>query len=1030
MKFIELVAGVITERCQLEGVEGVRLSPLRLKSAEAAELAVLLREELGDGLYLAVSAPGVEARSDERLCLAESDEAARVATMWRNAIDSSAGERIVYISHKRWGKAGGLEETLRELGERELRAAFPKAASSQGLDPGLALALGEAELIEEVSARALCEFSERVQREEDQFEAAGANLPLLGLAQDSALGRGDVGVRLVANKKLVHKTITGERTGRSAGVGKALAGAKRRDSEGWLGSVDLGEFSTEQLRGRGERGASESRSKRKKEKRPGKKRAKRGAKAEGPGVGGDATTGDPAAILGSVLSGSRAQREERLGALGASVAGPEGGSAGNEEQEYLARFLGTITHDASDGLTALAQRLVDGGGWRLALEMEEGADLRAALNQALSDGAELEQRPLSHPTLGDPSGEWSQARSDLAELLAVGGARGRSSLRGLLRAPIIALAGAQLHERAVAYLKATQRLYRAAAELGDGRLASQVLTLDTATIRAGAAHLTVIGPLHPLWLGQAMARLAQIREHRDELSPAGARLIARAISRTPSAPQELLLPEGDKASLAPLLNGLICYEARPALAESADLESIGERLVGAYLRVHPYARLGLRVRLHRGAPGALLEGLAKTLADPEELERLEVFTADNPGPLRSANSRSALEEGRLTLRPFEASTAPPHIELATGVPGAASEDERAVPAPLAGFAAGPLATEFSKFLGGLRAITTVEGVAGVEEFEALHAMSAGWAPRHAFIVEPRGVSLAAALRGIPHESGTWRVVIGRGLAREVGDPDRLLAYEAREDSLTTAVVCDTTAPASRVLERSLHQLGVRSSSPRMRRTLADRLCKTGRGLLAIGPRQSSQLASLLLEAELRREAARTCSFVTAAQLRGQSLHALADVLPDWEGALCLCVGLSDRGLQLHIGYAAVQENLEATVARGGHLQGDLAEILGQVIESVDVALGGTGVAQACALESLRWALCPAAAEEATGAGPLLEALAALERGADVSVQIGVLLPARHPLAARETPARLKDREVGFGKLDGRLLDRLIMAPPR
>lgn len=1028
MKFIELVSRVIAERCRPEGVEGVRLSPLLLEPFEVDGLARSLRDALGAGLHLAVSAPGVEPRSDVRECLAVDDEAARIATQWRNAIDSTRGERIVYISHERWGKAGGLEETLRELGESDLRAAFLEAAAEQGLDPELARALGEARLIEEVSARALCEFTERVQLEEDQREAAGASLPLLGLARDSALQDGDAVARLVANKRLVHTAITSERTGRSTGVMKALTEAKRHRGEGWQGDVDLGEFATGDLEGRGRRAAGGAQASRKKTARRKKKRARRGRAAAAPAQE-DAAPADPqAALLSSALSGGEAQREERLSALGDSII--EGAGTSGGEQEDLARLLGADAHDSSDGLIGLIQHLVDGEGWRLALEAKEGADLRAALGQGFSGGAEPAPCPFSHPSLSEPLGEWLQARRGLAGLLATGPSRGRSSLRGLLRAPMIALAGAELHPRAAAHLEATQRLYRAAAELGDASVAREVLALDTATIRASESHLTIIGPLHPLWLGQAMARLAQLREQRGKLSPAGARLIARAISRTPSAPRELVLPEGQEARLAPLLGGLICYEARPAVAESGDLKSIGERLVGAYLKGHPYARLGLRVRLHRGAPGALLEGLAADLAVPDSLARLEVFTADVPGPLSGEGARRALEEGRLTLRPAEDATAPPHIEIAVGVPEVAVKDERPVPAGVPSFAAGPLATKFSHYLGGLRAITTVEGVAGVEEFEALHAASAGWAPRGAFIVAPRGASLAAALRDIPTEQGTWRVVIGRGLAREVGDQERLLAYETREDSLTTAVVCDTTAPASRVLERSLRQLGVSSSSPRMRRTLADRLCETGRGLLAIGSRQSAQMASLLLEAALRRDAAKTCGSVTAVQLRGQSLQALADVLPGWGGALCLCAGLSDRGLQLHIGYAAVEEPLEASVARGGHLQGELADVLGQVIESVDVALNGTGVAQACALESLRWTLCPAAAEEGSGAGPLLKALAGLERGADVSVQVVVLLPADHPLAGRESPARLKGKDVGFGKLDAQLLDRLIMPPGR
>jgi hypothetical protein len=1041
MRYIELIAREVVLRCNSSGIEGVRLSPLRLEAEEVPDLVMFLRRDMGEGLHLAVSAPGLNEVREERLYLGDREETARVATHWRNTIDSDAGERLVYIAHQRWAKAGGLDETLLPVSESDLRQAFVREALAQGLDRKLTDALQAANLLGKVPARSLCEFCERVTCAEDQAAAAGANLPLLNLAQDSGLSEADLVDRLKANKKLVHKAITGERSKSTKGPGKAMADAVRSEGASGLARVDLGGFGTEELRGKKPITAKTGGAKPAKKKQ--KKKAKKRAKSKS-GGGEDVLregtdhgygSGGGTAVLVDALVGTREERDAKIGALGNQRAGA-GSSEGEEEAtteaDHLARLLGSSSTIEMEGLDQVIRELVTGEGWRRQYQLKEGVDIRAALKVPLQGGLTPTVSPLAEPSLQGAVRRWETARSAFVESFAAGTSRERVSLPGLIRAPFIAIAGEEVYSSAVAFLEATRRLYSEAHARGEATLAREVLALDTVTFAAGAeAQLTVVSPLHPLWLGQAVARLEQIREHRDSLNKDGARLIARAFSRTPSAPQLLPLICEAEAQLAPVLGGLICYETRPALAADETLADIGRRLAAAYLRVHPYAALGLRVRLHGGSPGPLIDGLAQALEHPEELARLEVCTAQVPGPLQRAVSRTALEEGRLTFQPDRGGVAPPHIEVALGPLRAPVQDVRPVTAEVAGFSPSRLTTTFRQFHGGLRAVTQVAGVPGVEEFEALHATAFGWAPRGAFMVEPRGVSLSAVLRHVPAGPGVWRVAIASGMARDHGDGRRLLAFERHDSGITTAVECDSTAAASRVLEPSLRRLEIPSTSPRMLRTLAHRLADTGRGLLALGRHQSAQLAGLLLEADLRREAAASCAHVTAAQLRGQALSALAEVTGPWAGAFCLCAGVSGERLQLSVGYSAIEDPLDYDIAKGGHLQGDLAEALGNILSAIEVAQVGAGVAKVCALESLRWALCPAASEEPeTSRVPLLEALAGFGAGVPADLRVMVLFPQAYLSARRPAPAKLKGQKVEFHLLDAEALDRLVMAPTR
>ncbi len=1037
MEYVELITHEVARVCRESGVEGVRLVPFIVEADEVAPLVESLRNAVGAGLFLAVSAPDATRVESERVWVSPDDDAARQATEWRNTIDSAAGERLVYIAHKRWGRAGGLQDTLRRIPETALREAFRSLAEEHELPAALIGALDDTGVLKKVRSRDLSAFAKAVTAADDPFRAAGEHLPLLGLARDTGLTPGDARERIRFNDRIVHRAIAGERIARSSSQGQIteqLRRAHREDDQGALSAVDLGEATTEELAPRGgstRRRATSATPVRKK----GRKKATKRSTPDGDAAAGSNRAAErevgsgvadrQAELLNQALAGGAASRGRALSDLGGSLLQESAAATDHSEDAGLEGLFRELREDVQPGALELVSAVVRGDGSPLELEVKE--DPRAALRRELPGSVELRPAPLDLRDHATEVARWREARHQLVELLVGAGDRERLSVAGLVRAPLLALSAPSLRAAAGELVEAASDAYRAATTAGEASAARALLAIDTAIVTgADGRRLVLLTPLHPLSLGQALARLEQLDAQRKKLSRSEARVVARTLSRTPAAPQEFPVSDGDFGRLAPPVSGLICFETQPALAQDLALRTVGERLVAAFLSVHPYARLDLRIRIHGEAPAPLLEGLAAALDEEGELGHLEVQTESESVSIRDASAREALSSGHLVLAPLAGEGVGAHLELVVAPTPTGAADDRPGDVDVAGYAAGTLSTNFEVFRGGLRALTEVAGVLGVEEAEAALALARGRAPQGAFVVEPRGMDLQSAVASTTRRQAAWRAVLGHDLSRTHADSDRLICFERLEEGLQVAVLSDTTEPASRTLEAPMRRLGVDPPTPMALRTLAERLCQLGRGLVPLHGSSTDRLASLLLEAALRADSAAQGDACAVARLTGQSLRSLADEQDVSAGGFCIALADSSPA-RLTVAYAALQDPMEVTVARGGHLQGALADALGGVLESVDAALSDSGVGAACAREALRWALCPAAAEEASEhAASLLERLRSFPCDGQVEVDAVVYLAPGHPLAGRDNPARLKGREVRFSSLDSALLDRLLI----
>jgi hypothetical protein len=257
VNFGELVCTVAKLRFASGAQIGVRASPIAIEASDAEQLIAASRSILGPSAFVAIACPGVTPIEEERLCLAAGERAAERATFWRNHIDTEAGERILYVSARRLGRAGGLQDTLFDLSERQLREGFVEWCGdpASGCPTELAAALRASHVAERADSRALARFAAAVFAAEDPLAAAGLELPLLSLARDSSFADDPKG-RLAANVRWVRAASAGE----SRSASKLSERAKRVKSElaelalsstvdltAAFASVDLGPLSSAEL---------------------------------------------------------------------------------------------------------------------------------------------------------------------------------------------------------------------------------------------------------------------------------------------------------------------------------------------------------------------------------------------------------------------------------------------------------------------------------------------------------------------------------------------------------------------------------------------------------------------------------------------------------------------------------------------------------------------------------------------------------------------------------------------------------------
>jgi hypothetical protein len=261
VRFTELICRLASQRFKEGARLGVRLSPVELSPDEASELAAMAGDVIGPGVHVAVACPGASELDAPRRCVSVGERAAERATGWRNTIVPASGERILYVSVERQGKAGGFVDTLEEIGERDLREAFTAwcATSQTELPAALASAMtASAGLMDRIACRALCDFSEEVRQapsEEQRWDVAEQQLPRLSLTRDSGL-RGDPAARLQANARLVREAATSDARSRTRygpaarekleDVARALAAPGVEASEA-LTQVDIGSLTVDEL---------------------------------------------------------------------------------------------------------------------------------------------------------------------------------------------------------------------------------------------------------------------------------------------------------------------------------------------------------------------------------------------------------------------------------------------------------------------------------------------------------------------------------------------------------------------------------------------------------------------------------------------------------------------------------------------------------------------------------------------------------------------------------------------------------------
>jgi hypothetical protein len=1004
---------------------GVWVSPIALENQEVQAVAEDVHAQLGDSVYVVASAPGVSFRRKGHVCLAPDSRAAEQATAWRNLVQPGRGERLVYVSVEEHEKASGLKDCLLQLTEAQLHEAFVEwcAAPESGMPKGLAESLEEARLLDGVAPAALCEYARAVTQEKERgkaevWESAGRYLPLLGLMRDTKLGK-DTAERLEANARLVRQVATGEKRRAAAPPAVAQVTSQLREAleesepglqREALAKVDLGELRTgliqsTRAKSRAKKAVTskvepEPKRSREKERPPPAKEAKAGAETS-----------------------KQVPSWEGLESADATAT-PSRGAPREEDTPAAARLPGAPP--LPEGLTHLLVDLLRSGGtpreWRVATTARHC--LRAvppALRPPVSVGEGVVARAL-----GAAYTTWQEWRQALLAAVSPGGDAGPPSVR-LLVAVDRLLEHPRSREVVQAYLGAVLELYEAARALGDERVLRELLALETVAIRdASGLALRLLGPLHPLWLAQAVARAEEARAKAP--GETARRLLARAARAVPMAPR--LWPEagGTGLSLASPAAGLLVYERGSEGVGGESLETLGERLLGRYLSLCPHASLGVRVAITGGEASALVDGLASHAAENELLRLVEVYcaTAVTPG----SEAQALIQQGRLRVRALPVDErrlwdeVRPHllVRLVSPAPTVSKGPGESVLAPAARGEGSH--TWFEVHAGGLRAWVPLASERLLTVVEAVHALAQGQRPRGALVRELVTRPLGPALRAEGASAGVWQVAVGPGLGRQVPPDAHLLVYERLDDTTVCAVVTRDMRPAGRALSEALQRVGVQEERPMALRGLAARLTSAGAGGLVSLVHTGEHLVAggaLALVLQQRASGA-TAAFLTPVQ--GTHYEALTGepAAQDKSGALLLGCVLRGGALSFQVGYATLDS---AGVELGrGLVGGVVGARLGSVLAVLELARG-TGPAAAAARELLGWLLWPALALEERRSLELQSALRDWKVGGGEPDVVCLLPPSIAGIRGRSF--RLGKLPVTVAALDTELFGRLVLS---
>ncbi|HEU4403958.1 MAG TPA: hypothetical protein VFS43_01490 [Polyangiaceae bacterium] len=993
---------------------GVRFSPISISAGDLKGVVAALRRSLGQGTFVAASAPGAQQHGEPRVLIAGSEEAAERATAWRNAVRVQEGERLIYLSVEEHGKASGLKDCLLAVPEADLVDLFLEwlDGDQSGVPAGVGLALREAGLHESRSLKVLTEFA-RLAAKGKGWAGVGKHLPALGLARDSGLKAADAADRLRANARLVSAALTGETRRRTAraqtaeleeGLYQALRGTPVGDRSARLADFDLGDVRTNTLG---------PKPKRRREGLP-QPAAKARPKREPAGQGArPASKATPNAIA-----------DERPRRSAASPGGRDPTPARHAqpaEQDAKARPR-LHAPPLPEGLSAMLSELHAGSGEPVQLVV--AADARGCL---ATPPKVAERKPAPTPTwwkerVGDGFTRWAEARRALLTVVAER-ARQPADVEGLLVHSFLKLADdAQVRDAAARFLEAATALYRAVVDR-ESALQRAVLALDTVAIwdRAGIA-LRLLGPLHILWLSQAQVRHHLLAEHASA-SDFARRLLARSLGRAPSAPQTF--PEEGRAELrlASPEAGVLVFERAPDAAVGEPVSELAERLIERYLDACPHALFGLRVAVLGGDETALLEGVARVVDRTPDLAYAGVLCGRPPRFERSSAAGRAVEAGRLRVGSVPAQAErlgdeKPHLVVHFhGGPERPDDEEPSPPAVATYAVPGAGASTFEVRQHGLRVWTALAGNPGALAFEAVHAAISGRKSVGAFVHDHSALSLKSALSAAAGPGVSWQVAVAPSIGRRPPLEYQLIAHD-RVESAQFAVVARDLRPLSRDLQGALRQLGVNEARPSKLRALGDRLSSTTTPRISLRRSGTMQLLAGVLAIELARLAGKEGILVP---IEAEALAALDEEDSPRAEVVMLSVWEADGGLSARVGIAVDDEG--AHRANVGREAGGAARAAA-LSELWRLAAAGEGAAGGAARELLNWIVWPAMVAEDGGPRVVQRALTAwsLRPTTEPPLFLG-------PSPAKPTPPAQQRKKPSaiVANLNASFLDGLLLA---
>jgi hypothetical protein len=701
--------------------------------------------------------------------------------------------------------------------------------------------------------------------------------------------------------------------------------------------------------------------------------------------------------------------------------------------ESYERELGELDK-APVGTREAIKALVEGDGEGLHVYLQQGA-----LRQHLQKALRYTRAPVAlswAPPFGDDLEQaisaWQKARRALVVPLLE--ARGRSSVSALdrlVQAPMLLFAYEDLQDLARELLERASAMFDAAAmdPYISRETRARLLAVETAWLETDDSQALLVGPLHPLILGQTLARLEAMKAS-SKLPSNLKRALVRALAQTPVAPRAWPLPNGQALWLSQGGRSLL-YESSPAEISDDDMRNLAGRLLKAYLALHPHAYLGVSALIHGQGASSFIEGLAEALAQEPRCERVDVHLSAPLDRPPEKTTRKQVDEERLHLKPAPANERDlrPHLIVHLNPPKEPHEERPYADQALAQSTGGvgALQTRFDLVKEGLLVRTPVKGVRGVEECERLWALVSGKAPTGTFIHADEATRLAAVFPSPPAQSIAWQVAVGTRISRRARAQASLLMYDAVGAAGKVAVLTRSMAPLARSLEASFKLLGVADTRPSTLRALAQDLSKLGnRGLCSLYSKSEQLVAAELLGLWIRTRHPQHPALVAHIVDTNYATLLGADQEEHPWGAFALGVYAIKNKLKLYLGYAALQEALPMRLDQGKAI-GPLAERLERLAELLQAATrGGDELGPSSAREALGWLLWPALATENERLfEPIRRALDALPSGISVSLEAVCLLPRGHSMIAGKVEATFKGDPLHLVGLDGEIFEHLV-----